>query len=694
MKKINRNGTRLSVIIVNYNVRDFLLHSIQSIIKSLNNIKHEIIVVDNASVDGSVQSVRKKFDDITIIENDTNMGFSAANNKGIIQSAGQYVVLINPDTIVQEDTFLKLIKFMDEHLDAGAVTCKILNPDGSFSIDSRHSVPTPTTALWKLLGLNRLFPKSKIFGRYNLTYLDPEKTYPVDAISGSFMFLRKKAIDQVGLLDEDYFMYCEDVDYCYRLNRNGWKIYYFPDTNIIHYKGESTKKSNIDYVINFNKSLYLFYKKHFHKNSVALFRWFILTGVTFRGILIYLKNSLKKFFPNILDILILNFTLFVTFYIRFEIKSQFSFNDFLKQYIYIHFITTIIFVGVSYFYDIYSRYKLSFSRVLKTNLWTFIIVSASTFFLREFAFSRLIIILSAIISPILMIFWRALGMKKFYGSEHSIFAKRTLLVGTDEESRKILKKLKSSIESNYKLCGLATITEKDIGTEIEGIAVVTHLDNLHEYTRLERISHIIFSTHNISYEKILKTMAEMADLNIDFKIVPEKMDVMIGKSSVEKLSDFPFIDIDYAVGRSFNKFTKRLFDILISLPVAIITSPIWFLYLFKSRKKLKKYPQSSTKERKFFILQNEKNPFRGFGNTLFLILYVLSGKISLVGSPLRTDENLGNQKLYKPGITGLIQINDNIALTVDDIKRYNLYYLKNQTVWLDLKILYRAVFNK
>ena len=265
MRNLTNVMKKISIIIVSYNVREFLIHALESINKALKNIPHEIIVVDNASVDGSVQAVSKHFPNVNLVANDKNIGFSAANNIGIKNASGEFVVLINPDTLVQEDTFLKLLEFMNSTSEAGGATCKILNPDGSFSIDSRHSVPKPSTALWKFLGLNKLFPKSKIFGRYNLTFLDPDETYPVDAISGSFMFLRKKAIEETGLLDEDYFMYCEDIDYCYRLNKKGWKVYYVPTTSIIHYKGESTKKTNVDYVINFNKSLYLFYKKHFHK---------------------------------------------------------------------------------------------------------------------------------------------------------------------------------------------------------------------------------------------------------------------------------------------------------------------------------------------------------------------------------------------------------------------------------------------
>jgi GT2 family glycosyltransferase len=193
---------KISIIIVNYNVRDFIMHALQSIQRAIKNISHEIIVVDNASVDGSVEVIKSHFPSVILIENTKNVGFAAANNIALHQAKGVFLLLINPDTIVQEDTFSSLINFMERTPDAGAATCKILNPDGSFSVDCRHSIPTPMAAFWKLIGFSKLFPKNKIFGRYNLTYLDPEQMYPVDAISGSFMLIRRLAFQQVGYLQD------------------------------------------------------------------------------------------------------------------------------------------------------------------------------------------------------------------------------------------------------------------------------------------------------------------------------------------------------------------------------------------------------------------------------------------------------------------------------------------------------------
>ncbi len=294
---------QISVIIVNYNAHEYILLTLESVFRAVKNFTAEVIVVDNASSDGSVGQISQYYPQTTIIQNPRNAGFAAANNIGLRRARGDFVLLLNPDTMVPEDVFELLLEFMNRTPAAGVAGCKILNADGSFSVDSRHSVPSPMTALWKQLGFNRLFPKSKIFGRYNLTYLDPDKTYPVDAISGSFMFLRRQVIEQAGpgagLLDEKYFMYGEDLDYCYRINQTAWKVYYYAGTAILHYKGESTNKNAFGYSWNFSRSLFLFYRRHFHYHFSFLMHGIVLLGVILRSVLVFLKNNIKNIFEFI-----------------------------------------------------------------------------------------------------------------------------------------------------------------------------------------------------------------------------------------------------------------------------------------------------------------------------------------------------------------------------------------------------------
>ncbi|NOX90112.1 MAG: glycosyltransferase, partial [Calditrichaeota bacterium] len=577
----NSEDIVISVIIVNFNVREFLEQALDSVRRALKDIPSEVIVVDNASVDGSVQMIRQRFPQVILIENKENVGFSAANNQGLDIARGKFMVLLNPDTVVQEDTFTKLLKFFDKTPDASAATCKILNPDGTFSVDCRHSIPTPLTAFWKVIGLARLFPKSKIFGRYNLTYLDENQCYPVEAISGSFMMIRRETVQKVGKLDEDFFMYCEDIDYCHRINKAGGKIYYVPDSQIVHYKGESTKKNNLDYVITFNHSLYKFYKKHYQQKYVYPFKWLILLGTILRGLFIFIKNNLELYFPVIVDILILNVILFVNFWIRYELKGQFRIEDFFNQYIVINGITTVAYFLSSLFFESLNRDRYSVTKIIKANLVAFTFVSALTFFFNQFAFSRLVVIVSAMGSILLMSLWRialrAFRRKTTSALSRDYFSKRTVIVGFDEETRQLLQKLQGYVSSSIKILGLVALRNEDIGKSLNKIPVVTSLKNLPEYIRLNRVDLVVFTTHNISFEAILTTMSQVRNPDVEFKMVPGHLEFMIGKSNIERLDSVPLVDIEYAYGKPFNKIVKRIFDFGMAFLLLIVLLP-WHLW--------------------------------------------------------------------------------------------------------------------
>ncbi len=261
----------VSVITVNYNVKEFVLNLVISLKKALINFSYEIIVVDNASQDGSVEYLKEKFTDVTVIANSKNVGFGKANNQALEISKGKYILLINPDAIVREDTFTKMISFFERTKEAGLAGCKVLNPNGTLQLACRRGFPGPWTSFTKVSGLSTIFPKSKLFAKYNLTYLDENKTYEVDAISGSFMMLKRDVYEKVGGFDPDFFMYGEDLDLCYRIQKAGYKVYYVHDTEVIHYKGESTKRSSIDETKMFYDAMQIFVKKHLSTSFIVTF---------------------------------------------------------------------------------------------------------------------------------------------------------------------------------------------------------------------------------------------------------------------------------------------------------------------------------------------------------------------------------------------------------------------------------------
>lgn len=260
---------KLSVIIVSYNVRDYLEQCLDSVFRAVKDIDAEVFVVDNDSKDSTVEMLTTRYPKARLIANHDNPGFSKANNQAIRESAGKYVLLLNPDTLVGEDLLADVLSYMDMHPDVGATAVKMLKQDGSFAMESRRGVPTPWTSFCKMSGLGSLFPRNKLFGRYYMQYLDKESVSEIEIISGACMFLRKSALDRVGLLDETFFMYGEDIDLSYRMLRAGYKNVYIPSP-ILHYKGESTQKNSYRYVNAFYSAMLIFFRKHYGDSSVLL----------------------------------------------------------------------------------------------------------------------------------------------------------------------------------------------------------------------------------------------------------------------------------------------------------------------------------------------------------------------------------------------------------------------------------------
>ena len=274
---------KLSVVIVSYNVRYYLEQCVYSVLRAAEGMEAEVWVVDNASSDGSAESVAARFPDVKVVANKVNGGFACANNQAIRQSSGEYVLLLNPDTIVGEDVLKGCVDFLDAHPDVGATGVRMLGADGRMAPESRRGLPTPFTSFCKMTGLCRLFPNSRTFGKYYMKYLPEDKPSPIEVISGAFCMVRRKALDGVGLLDEDFFMYGEDIDFSYRLLRGGWKNYYLP-FNILHYKGESTVKSSFRYVHVFYNAMLIFFRKHYGRRY-RLLGYVVRLAVCLRALL-------------------------------------------------------------------------------------------------------------------------------------------------------------------------------------------------------------------------------------------------------------------------------------------------------------------------------------------------------------------------------------------------------------------------
>jgi len=689
---------KLSFVIVNYNVKEYLEQLLLSLRRSLQNLSHEIIVVDNASVDDSVPHIRVRFPEVKLIASEKNLGFGKANNIALAQAKGEYIVMINPDTVVQEDTFEKLLEFFDSEPDADAATCKIINPDGSFAVDCRHSIPTPMIAFWKVTGLSKLFPKSKLFAQYNLTYLDPEETYPVPAISGSFMMVKKYVLDKVGYFDERFFMYCEDIDLCHRINEAGFNIYYVPTTQIIHYKGESTKKNNVDYVVTFNKALYQFFEKYYAQGSIFLFRWLIVIGIVLRGIFIYTRNFLREHFPLILDLLILNIVLVVAFMVRLSFKHGFLWADFFSQYWVINLLSSLTFIIGGTYLEVYPRQRLSIQGIIKTTLLTFTVLGCLTFFLKQFAFSRMVVLIAAIATPVFMIGWRQLLRNYFKGDRSAwgkdMFIRPTLLVGDGEGLVKLWQKIRGLRDISYNMLGAVTPSKATEYLSEAGIPVLGRMENLKQLIHIHRAQQVIFSSDVLSYEQILQTMSKIDMPNLEYKIVPANLEFLIGKSTIERLDDYPLLDVEYAIGKPFNRLSKRMLDIFGSLVALLFLLPFCLPGMLIFGRRLHRQSIYSPHDRMLKIFQISRQEKNSILNRWLQLFEVLRGRLSLVGSEILVlpDQAEHSDYWYQPGLTGLTQINGDRIHTPEDAAQFDLFYIRNYSIFLDLQILLKSVF--
>jgi GT2 family glycosyltransferase len=260
---MNQHAHQVSIVVLHFNTLQLTHNCLQSIYDYQGDLDFEIFLVDNASTDGSGLQLVEEFPDVQFQRLDQPLGFSAANNIALRQAKGRYLLLLNSDTAFYNDALEQALSYMEQHTQVGITGVHLHKLDGTFDVACHRSLPTPATAFFKMIGLSRLFPNSSLLARYNLTYLSPEDTFPVDAISGAFMMIRSEALEEVGLLDEDFEFYGEDIDLCYRFRQAGWTVMYNGSIKVIHIKGGSTDHSDPWTINNFHNSMLIFYRKHF-----------------------------------------------------------------------------------------------------------------------------------------------------------------------------------------------------------------------------------------------------------------------------------------------------------------------------------------------------------------------------------------------------------------------------------------------
>jgi O-antigen biosynthesis protein len=642
----------LSVIIVNYNVKHFLEQCLHSVLKASKNFSTQFFVVDNNSVDGSTQLVKEKFPQVHLIENKENVGFSKANNQAIRLAKGKYILLLNPDTVVEEDTFTKVIRFMDEHPLAGGLGVKMIDGKGNFLPESKRGLPTPWVAFYKMFGLSKLFPKSKKFGKYHLSYLDENKIHEVNVLAGAFMLLRKETLNKVGLLDETFFMYGEDIDLSYRITLGGYKNYYFPGTTIIHYKGESTKKGSLNYVKVFYKAMIIFAQKHFSGGKANAFSLLLNLAIWFRALLSVFRRIIDRIILPLLDatLIFTGFLLLIPFWENIRYEPGYYPPDLLQWVVpvYILFWLAAIFFSGGY------KKPVSLLHVARGILWgTIAILLVYSLVDEEYRFSRALILLGSGWAVFVLIFYRLVfnRMKwKTFGPDIKR-SKKIAIAGHAAEAVRVREILQQTrIKSEF--AGFISIDETDRGEQYIG-----SLNQLNEIVRINRIDEIIFCAENISSAEIIRAMLELTSLDIDFKIAPPESISIIGSNSIHTAGDLYVVHIN-AISKPSNRRKKRLFDFFTAL-VILTFSPVlvWFF------------------RKKSTFLKNSRQ--------------VLTGKKSWVGYA-ESAENQSELPAIKPGILSPADMFGHSSSEPIRNHRVNVLYARNYSLLTDAEILLKG----
>ncbi|MFN3344129.1 MAG: glycosyltransferase [Chloroherpetonaceae bacterium] len=642
----------LSIVIVSYNVKEFLEQCLYSVLKAMQNIDGEIFVVDNNSVDGTQSMLKAKFNapNIHLILNKENVGFGKANNQALRLCKGEFVLVLNPDTLLQEDTLEKMIAFMKTDEKIGAAGCKLLNADGTFQLSCRRGFPSPEVSFYKIVGLSRLFPKSKRFARYNLTYLSTEETYEVDALMGAFMFLRREVLETVGLFDEAFFMYGEDLDWCYRIKQAGWKIYYYPGTQIIHYKGESAKKMSFNYVVQFYEAMLIFVRKYY-----ASSKWFeaiLVTGIYARASLAFLRRLLAHVYVPMIDALCVVVSCLVGFKWKFDEYPETFLEFALPVYVVVQ---LLAFVSFGQYRE---GYTYSLKKLFPALITGFAISSTFNFFFKAVAFSRAGLGFSYLMLFALVFGWRLLARVMIQRSFSGAFEpeKRVAIVGTEEVAKQVAEKLLNEVGKNYSVVGFIA-TDESRSENLPAGSVLGSLENIDEITRINRISELIFVSPALTNTQVLSAITRCNGRAMDFKIVPQGMDVMIGKGAIDELaSSVPLADVEFNLSHKSRQLGKRLFDLAL-VPIMLLLSPVIFLvghkHIFKSL---------------WQVITNQKTwigaaeSFNGYSK--------------------------GGVFVGKLGVWSLWSLQKNKLL---DKESLDVFYAKNSTLGLDVELLVKAL---
>ncbi len=514
----------LSIVIVNYNVKEFLTQCLDSIFKSQTQYNYEVIVVDNSSRDSGRDEICSTFEHISWIDNSENVGFGRANNQGFSRAKGVYTLILNPDTVLQEDTLEKCISYLLAHPEVGGLGIKGLEGSGQFLPESKRALPTPLVALWKITGLSAIFPKSSVFARYHLGHLSPEENHEVDILVGCFMMVPTQLLLSVGGFDPQYFMYGEDIDLSYELQKTGHKNIYFSDSQIIHYKGESTKRGSLNYVRMFYKAMVLFAKKQFTGSSAAAYSLLIYSGIYLRATLAIVARLGKSTFTPLLDAAVL-FAVLNTIKSYWEQNHRFinggSYPDLYTYTIQGSYVLVWLF-GL-WLSGVYFKNNRPIVMVRSMIVTTLFIGFTYGLLPDELRFSRALLLLGALGGLSAMLGWRAVL---------SVLSGKPMFEGATKQPRILFFGSKYSKGALDDILHSSGIIPSFYWEEIPNFNNDDWLLKLQALVRLHRINELIVDVSEVSNTRLISILTSLGEQTSVKSLMPEQKFIIGSDSSL------------------------------------------------------------------------------------------------------------------------------------------------------------------